>query len=215
MEISLDARVFCSDGPIGKTMRAVINPVTETVTHITVRPDGMGESEHVVPVEDVIDSTSDSLTLNVSKTQFFLYPVFLSYRFVDMEEAGVAPEDIAGLPEAHRAMDHVFWPFVTAEGHMGAYAEVEQIPADELAVYRGARVEATDGHVGEVSELVIIPESAREAHVTHVVLRKGRLFGHEDIAVPVSEIDRVDEGIVYLKIDEDAVEALPELDIKR
>jgi hypothetical protein len=215
MELSLNARVFCADGPVGKTVRAIINPITETVTHLTVRPDGMGESEHLVPLEDVNASTSDSVMLDVSKNQFYLYPLFVSHRFIDMEEAGVEPADIANLPEANRAMDHVFWPFVTAEGHLGAYADVEQIPADELAVYRGAPVEATDGRVGEVSELVVVAESAGDAHVTHVVVRKGRLFGHEDIAVPVSEIDRVDEGIIYLRIDEADLEALPEIDIKR
>jgi len=212
MEISLNARVLCSDGPIGKSVRAVINPVTETVTHITVRPEGMGESEHVVPIEDISASTADAVTLSVARNQFYLYPLFVSHRFIDMEEAGVDPEDIDTLPEAHRAMDHVFWPFVTAEGHLGAYADIVQIPADELAIYRGTPVEATDGHVGQVSELVINPQNF---HITHILLRKGRLFGHEDIAVPVSDIDRVDEGIVYLKIDQAAVEALPQLEIRR
>jgi uncharacterized protein YrrD len=212
MEFSLNARVYCSDGAIGKTVRAVINPVTKAVTHFTVRPEGMAESEHVVPIEDVSASTSDSVTLSVSKNQFYLYSLFISHRFIDMEESDVALEDIATLPEAHRAMDHVFWPFVTAEGHLGAYADVKQIPADELAIYRGAPVEATDGHVGDVSELVINPQNV---HVTHVLLRKGHLFGHKDIAVPVPQVDRIDEGIVYLKLDKAAVDALPELAIKR
>ncbi len=212
MELSLNAQVNCSDGPIGKTVRAVINPVTQSVTHITVRPEGMGESEHVVPLEAISDSSPGAITLNVTKNQFYLYPVFLSHRFVDMEEAGVDPEDVEALPEAQPAMNHVIWPFVTAEGHLGEYADVEQIPADELAIHRGAPVHATDGRVGEVSDLVINPENA---HVTHVVLHKGHLFGHKDIAVPVSEIDRVDEGIVYLKCDKAAVKALPDVKIKR
>lgn len=212
MEISLNAQVYCSDGPVGKTVRAVINPVTKAITHITVRPEGMGESEHVVPVEDIASSTSDSVRLNVTRSQFFLYPVYISHRFIDMEEADIEPEEVANLPEAQPAMDHVFWPFVTAEGHMGAYAEIEQIPTDELAVYRGAPVEATDGHIGEVSELVINPENSQ---VTHLLLHKGRLFARRDVVVPVSEIDRVDEGIVYLKIDKAAIGELPDLKIKR
>jgi len=212
MEISLNAQVNCNDGPIGKSVRAVLNPVTETITHVTVRPDGMGESEHVVPIETISATSAGSMDLAVSKNQFYLYPVFEEHRFLDMEEAGLSPEDLEALPEAHRAMDHVFWPFVTAEGHLGTYEDVQQIPAGELAIHRGAGVEASNGRVGQVSELVVNPENN---HVTHLVLRKGQLFGHHDIAVPIADVDYVDEGIVYLKIDKAAVKDLPDLNIKR
>lgn len=212
MDISLNARVSGTDGPIGKSVRAIINPVTETITHITVQPDGMGETEHMVPLEAISDSSTGEITLNVSKNQFFLYPLFVRRRFVDLEEAGIEPGEIDGLPEADEAMDHAFWPFVTAEGHMGTYEEVEQIPTDELAIHRGDPVQATDGRVGEVSELVINPENAK---VSHLVLQKGHIFGRKQVAVPVSDIDRVDERIVYLKIDKAAVKDLSELNLRR
>jgi len=212
LEISLNARVNCSDGPIGKSVRVIVNPVTATVTHFTVRPDGMGESEHIVPIKDIDVSDAAAIKLNVSKNEFYLYPLFESHRFLDMEQAGQSSGDIESLPEAHKAMDHVIWPFVTAEGHFGTYVDVPQIPADELAIQRGTPVEASDGQVGEVWELVIDPETTQ---VTHLVLRKGHIFGHHDIAVPIADLDRVDEGIVYLKIDKAAVKKLPDIRIKR
>ena len=212
MEISLNAKVSCTDGSIGETVRVVVNPVTGAITHVTVRPEGMGESEHLVPVEAIGESSAGAMLLNTSKNQFFLYPVFDSYRFLDLEEVALEPEDLEALPEAHKATGHAFWPFVTAEGQLSTYADVQQIPPDELAIHRGAGVEASDGRVGEVAELAINPENA---YVTHMVLRKGHLFGHHDIAVPVADIDRIDEGIVYLKIDKAAVKDLPEFEIKR
>lgn len=212
MEISLNAQVSCTDGPIGQSVRVVINPVTATVTHFTVRPKGMGESEHIVPIGDITASSAGDIELSVSKNEFYLYPLFESHRFLEMEEAGLSPEEIEALPEAHRAMDHAIWPFVTAEGQLGTYVDLKQIPADELAIQRGERVEATDGVVGEVSELVIDSDTG---HITHLVLHKGHIFGHHDVAVPVAELDRVDEGIVYLKIDKAAVKNLPDLNIKR
>jgi uncharacterized protein YrrD len=212
MEISLNARVNCSDGPIGKSVRVIVNPVTTTVTHFTVRPDGMGESEHVVPITDISTSNEKGIELAVSKNQFYLYPLFESHRFINFEDASLSPEDVESLPEARPAMNPVLWPFVTADGHMGTYADVQQIPANELAIQRGAPVEASDGHVGEVSELVIDPDTNQ---VTHLVLHKGHLFGHHDIAVPIADLDRVDEGIVYLKIDKAAVKDLPDIKIKR
>jgi sporulation protein YlmC with PRC-barrel domain len=193
-------------------VRVIVNPVTETTTHFTVRPTGMAESEHVVPFAAISAGSAEFTELNVSRNQFYLYPLFESHHFLDMEEAGLTPEIVKALPEAHRAMEHVFWPFVTAEGYLGTYASVPQIPADQLAINRGAPVEATNGHVGQVSALAIDPETA---HVTHLVLRKDQLFGHRDIAVPINDLDRLDEGIVYLKIDKSTLNDLPDLDIER
>jgi sporulation protein YlmC with PRC-barrel domain len=212
MEISLNAKVSCADGLIGETVRVIVNPVTGDITHVTVRPGGMGESEHLVPIVAISESSAGEMVLNVSKNQFFLYPVFDSYRFLDLEEANVDPEELDTIPEAHKATGHAFWPFVTAEGHLSTYVDVQQIPHDELAIHRGASVEATNGRVGEVAELVINPDNT---HVTHLVLRKGHIFGHHDIAVPVADLDRIDEGIVYLKIDKAAVKDLPDFKIKR
>jgi sporulation protein YlmC with PRC-barrel domain len=212
MEISLNAKVNSTDGAVGKSVRVVVNPVTGAITHVTVRPEGMGESEHLVPIETITESSADTMRLNISKNQFFLLPTFDSYRFLDLEEVNVNPEHLDAIPEAHKTTGHAFWPFVTAEGHAGVYTDVQQIPHDELAIHRGADVMATDGRVGEVAELVINPENA---HVTHLVLRKGHIFGHHDIAVPIADLDRIDEGIVHLKIDKAAVKDLPDFKVKR
>ena len=84
------------------------------------------------------------------------------------------------------------------------------IPSGELAVRRGARMEATDGHVGQVDEFWVSPMSER---ITHLVLRKGRLWGQKDVAIPVSEIDRVEEDA--LKLDKRRVKALPAIPVQR
>lgn len=212
MQISLNARVNCIDGPIGKSVRIVVNPVTTTITHLTVRPDGLGESEHMVPLEHISESTADELTLDITKNQFYLLPLFESHRFLDLEETSLSSEDVEALPEAEMAMDHVFWPFVTAKGHLGTYADVPQIPHDELAIHRGAKVEATDGLAGEVAELVINPDNG---HLTHLVLHKGHFFKGRDIAVPITAVDRLDEDIVYLNIDRATIKDLPDLDLER
>ena len=84
----------------------------------------------------------------------------------------------------------------------------EAIAPDELAVHRGARVKASDGDVGQVDEFLVEPKSGC---ITHLVLREGHLWGQKDVTIPVSEIDRQheEEGVVYLKLDKQAIEALP------
>jgi sporulation protein YlmC with PRC-barrel domain len=89
----------------------------------------------------------------------------------------------------------------------------EQIPPEELAVRRGARVHATDGHnVGKVDEFLVDPDNC---HVTHLVLREGHLWAHKEIAIPVSEIDFLGEEEVHLKLSKAQIEQLPEIPIQR
>jgi sporulation protein YlmC with PRC-barrel domain len=79
-------------------------------------------------------------------------------------------------------------------------------------VRRGARVEATDGHVGRVDEFLIDPESE---HITHLVMREGHLWGQRDVTIPISKVDRMEEDTVYLKLDKGSVEALPTIPVRR
>jgi sporulation protein YlmC with PRC-barrel domain len=81
----------------------------------------------------------------------------------------------------------------------------EAIPPGEVAVRRGARVEATDGHVGHLDEFLVDPATER---VTHLVLREGHLWGQRDVTIPVSEIDRLEENTVHLKLDKEKIEGL-------
>jgi uncharacterized protein YrrD len=90
--------------------------------------------------------------------------------------------------------------------------EHEHIPAGEIAIRRGTPVEATDGQVGKVDEFLVDPENDI---ITHLVLREGHLWGKKDVTIPVSEIDRLGEEAVYLKLDKEAIEELPTIPVRR
>ena len=80
------------------------------------------------------------------------------------------------------------------------------------AVQPGARVEATDGRVGTVSEL-----GAAEvgSNASHFVLQEGHLWGKKVVTLPLSAVDRVEGDTVYLKLDKKAVEKLPTIPLKK
>jgi hypothetical protein len=79
-------------------------------------------------------------------------------------------------------------------------------PPNEVALHRGARVNATDGHVGQVGEFMVDP--IREK-ITHLVLCEGHLWGRRDVAIPISLVERVEGDRGHLKVDKHAIEALP------
>jgi hypothetical protein len=88
----------------------------------------------------------------------------------------------------------------------------QNVPPGELALRRGARVEATDGYVGQVDELRI---NSTNMQLTHLVLLERHIFQKREITIPISQIDRIDEGKVYLKLDRQSVKALPTTLIQR
>jgi len=46
-------------------------------------------------------------------------------------------------------------------------------------------------------------------------LSGGSCTGDKDVTIPVSQIDRIKEGTVYLKLDRHAIELLPAVPVKR
>jgi len=54
----------------------------------------------------------------------------------------------------------------------------------------------------------------KTGRITHLILLEGHLWGRKDISVPVTQIDRYEDGNIYLKIDKSGVETLPVIDIK-
>jgi len=89
---------------------------------------------------------------------------------------------------------------------------VEDIPYGELAIRRGAHVEAADGRIGRVDEFLVNPKNS---NITHLVLREGHLWGQKDVTIPISEIDHIEEDVVYLKLDKHTIEHMPSIPIKR
>ena len=68
---------------------------------------------------------------------------------------------------------------------------------------------ATGGRVGQVDEFVVDPESG---YITHLALREGHLWGDEEVTIPVSEIVKIEEDVVHLKLNKEQVEVtIPEV----
>jgi sporulation protein YlmC with PRC-barrel domain len=124
---------------------------------------------------------------------------FIETEFIRSEET-----HIVGGPS-------MMWPYTyTTEEYLPQ--DHERIPVGKLAIRRGARVVARDGQVGRVDEFVV---DRRSEHITHLVMREGHLWGTKDIAIPVSDIVRMDEDTVYLRLDKASIEALPAIPMRR
>ena len=215
-EFVIGAHASCIDGPCGQVTRVVVNPVAQTVTHLVVEPKHRQGLGRLVPL-DLVSGTPTEVRISCSQEAF--------HRLDSAEETQFLP-GTAGYAEY--GPDQVLaWPYYGL-GAVGPSPALETpgisqtitfdaVPAGELAVRRGDRVHATDGAIGHVHGLVIDPASH---HVTHILLAEGHLWGHKEVAIPVSAVGRaspadlaVDDGI-RLNIAKEQVKDLPPVDIQ-
>jgi sporulation protein YlmC with PRC-barrel domain len=197
MDIPMDAKVLCTDGVGGTSTHIIIDPIKDKVTHLVVREKSFSYKERLVPVEDILESNTTEIRLNctvegLSKMESFLQTEFLPGEYANL---GVS----------------MLWPYASPEFPF-MLMEHEMVPANELSIRRGAEVLATDGRVGKVDEFLVEPESGG---ITHLVLREGHLWGQKDITIPISQIDRIEQDKVYLKVDQNYVESLPAIPIHK
>jgi hypothetical protein len=200
MDIPINVTVECIDGPGGRSTAIILNPITDQVTHLVVREPGLLGIERLIPVELVEESTSQHIRLRCTIDELATMQAFISTEFLPVPpEFGPYPGEGAML-----------WPYVNLDPEVVTIGH-EQIPLGEIAVYRWARVHATDGAIGRVDEFLVDPSTS---HISHLVLREGHLWGQKDVTIPVAEIDHIDEDAVYLKLNKQQVGALPAIPVR-
>ena len=205
---TIGAKVSCTDGDCGEVSRVVVDPVARTVTHLAVEPKHRRGLGRLVPL-DLVDASAGVIRLRCTLAEFDQLGSAEETQFVPGSGgyAEYGPEQVLS------------WPYYGLGGAAGVQGELvappsetvtyDTVPLGEVAVRRGDRVFATDGAIGMVQGLVIDPGSR---HVTHVLLQEGHLWGRKEVAIPISAVAGVEDGI-RLSISKQEVQDLPPVDI--
>lgn len=207
---TIGAEATCTDGPCGTVKRVVVDPVAQAMTHLVVEPRHRLGLARLVPV-DLAQATPAGVALNCTIEEFV--------RLDSAEETQFVP---GTRGYASYGPDQVLsWPYYglhggQAGGVSGASVPgtsrtitYDTVPAGEVEVRRGEPVHATDGPIGHVHGLVIDPASHR---VSHVLLAEGHLWGHKEVAIPISAVIDVSDGI-KLQLTKAEVADLPPVEI--
>lgn len=207
MEIPLNAKVKCTDGVFGRSVFVLINPVFDELTHLVVREDS-STIEYIVPIEFVDNSSVDMVQLRCSTAQLKMMDPFIKTEFIENK----IPITDSKASNVAYGIGTFYWPYVTSEINKKASVAQRAIPPEQLAVHRGARVKALDGYIGHIDEFLVDPE---KCHITHLVLRKGHLWGQKNVSIPVTAIKETQEDTVLLDLTRSQVESLPTYSIRR
>jgi uncharacterized membrane protein/sporulation protein YlmC with PRC-barrel domain len=202
IDLPTNAKVHCSDGAAGHNTHVIFNPKDHRLTNLVVKSDRPPFNEYLVPVEQVEETTNDLIKLKCTRKDLYEMEPFECEQYIRTR-----------LPE-YREYPYFYPTFGMTTRETDAYIPVKilNIAPGEMAVRRGSQVEAKDGPVGQVDELLI---NSNNLQVTHLVLRERHLLEHREITVPVSQIERVCDDTIYLKLDRQSVEQLPTTPIQR
>jgi sporulation protein YlmC with PRC-barrel domain len=211
-EFTIGSDVSCSDGVCGELKRVVVDPVAKALTHLVVDPKHESGEGRLVPV-DLVASAGKEIRLRCATAEFD-----------ELEQA----EETQFLPGASGHWGYgegqiVSWPYYglgmggmgmggMGLGNMNAGPQMiirDRIPVGDVQVRRGEQVHATDGDIGRVQGLVVDPA---DHHVTHVLLDEGHLWGKKEVAIPISAVTGVEDG-VRLSLTKDEVADLSPVEL--
>lgn len=195
IDVPLNANVMCTNGEGGHSVAAIVDPVKKQVTHVVVREKGLVGNERLVAVEMIQETKENTIYLRYSVAELKDLPPFVVAEYIPFQDPGLYS-----------------WPYFAPMGEPGGYVEHEAIPFAELAIRRGSRVAASDGAVGRVDEFLVNRSSDG---ISHLIMREGHLWGQRDVTIPVAQIERIEDGDVFLKLTKAEVAALPVVPVKR
>ncbi len=202
IDLPVKAEVNCSDGVAGISRYFIGHQVNHQITHLVVKTSRPPFREVLVPVDQVEETSPDRIKLKCTLGDLNQMEPFEVEEYISTQ-----------LPY-YLVWGYVFPCSVTNPPEVETHVLVknQNIPMGEVAVRRDARVEATDGYLGQVDELLV---NSNNLQVTHLILLKRHIFKQREIAIPLSQIDHVSEDTVYLKLDKKGVEELPTVPIQR
>ena len=69
-EFTIGSEVSCSDGPVGKVSRVVVNPVAKALTHLVVEPGFRQGPSRLVPLDLVDGGDGGEVRIGCTKAEF-------------------------------------------------------------------------------------------------------------------------------------------------
>ena len=202
-DIKLGSSVQCTDGPCGKAINVVLNPATKKVSYIVVEDMNLPDnSTRLVPFNKIQYASQQRIMLNCTKNIVANMPFFNVTEYVAEPSYG---RGYYYYPYFYVADDWIWDDTIYRE------IDVSKIPAGEIALSTGMDVQATDGKVGKVNDLVL---NSNTGEITHMLIKEPQPWLKREVAIPASAAYSTVGNVIYLKINKKAVAALPTVPLK-
>ena len=207
LPIPTSVELRCNSEPCGYLDYYILAPSTAKVSHIVARPAGRSYLEYLVPIRLVARSEPGLVNLSCSSQDLVKLEPFVETVYIS-QDVPVPDAVLAGQP---------FPPYLDTEPAyttqpVEVAVERRRVPLGGTSMRPGAEVLATDGPIGKMDGFVM---EAHTGQITYLALRRGHIWGQEDILIPGTEIDRFAENAIHLRVDKQSVSRLPAMAVQR
>jgi hypothetical protein len=209
-EFTVGLRAECSDGYCGELIRIITDPATRKISHLVIKPKHRRQSDRLVPVE-LVDMTADDISLRCTLAEFDEIEPAEEVDLAEGDEYGGGYGDAESVQGYGNVGSMGVGGSISGAGigagvgHRVRTVTHHVVPLGEAELVPGEHVHAVDGEIGQVLGFIVDPD---DLQVTHVLLREGHLWGRREVAIPISAVTAIDEGI-RLNITKKQVEDLP------
>jgi hypothetical protein len=194
MNVSMRANVECQEGHCGRITSIVVERLTRKITHIVVREPGPGGSDRLVSGEEVSSANRSAVVLRTSRARIAQMPP---------AQAKIPTLSLVytGSEFAARETSWEFRPSCSTRGRRKIKLSVfdaasrKNTKSDEVAAATFVRVEAINGTVGWLLELIVNPTTMV---VTDFVMCEGNVWDQREIIIPVDAIDYIRNGVIHV-----------------
>lgn len=216
MRLRLGTPVVCTDGAYGDLADVVIDPVARHVTHLVIEPHHHHGLARLVPLDlaSPAPGPNGEISLRCTTADVHRLDAVQEFAYLRVGErpaqgAGwdVGVEDLLALPCYDGSASDAYWLVEPAYG-----ISYDRIPKGEVEIRDASLVSSADDHVlGHVGGFLVDPDS----NITHLVLRRGHLWGRREVTIPIGAVANVATDSVTLSLTTDDVAALPRVHIGR
>jgi sporulation protein YlmC with PRC-barrel domain len=216
MRLELGTPVRCADGALGELTDVIIDPTTRRVTHLVVGPKGEPREARLVPIALAgADGDSGAIVLACTREEAAALEALDEVAYVRADQIPVGDPDWDVGVEDCLAM-----PYYSATGlgdDAGLYdthmtVSYHRVPKGEVEVRRSSEVTSSDHHLlGRVDGFVVDDEE----RITHIVLERGHLWGHREVAIPIGAVASVETDALTIDLTREEVGRLPATRVHR
>lgn len=210
MLLPIGVTIRCRDGEAGRLKYVVIDQDDGEVTHLIVERGMLLHRDIVVPVAWVEQTSAREIVLNATVADLDALPEYRTFDFIEPDPSyrpsnGQRIEETRIWVGPYGFVDEVSLnhgrPWLLRHVRLG-------IQDDEVLLQRGLPVQTRDGrNAGTLDHLIVESGSQR---VTHLVIRRGGLFGSRQAhIVPLERVAAVTDYGVRLDLTVEELEQTP------
>jgi len=201
MEVPINAEVFYQNEYVGRSCYVIVNPVNDRITHLVIRLEDPF-AERLIPLKHVSETSLNRIDLDTSRSEVMNMEPFSERQFFEAKIKRYT----------YSAQQQYIWPLSIPEDEMVVVGMECLAPAD-INIRRGVRIHATDDVLGQVDEFLADPKTGL---ITHLVMTEKHIFTTSKVVtIPISAIDNIAAGDVYLNISKKQAGDLPKIPLRR